>query len=110
MLTMDVGRLHCVSLGVFQDFLAEMTQNMVQVNALRVPTTSGVAQLQTLTVLRMEQRLFDSYKSENDGGRVRTRVQRLEPTMFGTADKPTCKLHGSETHDFLDFAITMVLL
>lgn len=101
---LGVDWLHCLSLGVFQFWLAELIADLLACNAWCV--AGAAAARYELGVAHLREELFGWYRSESSQGRHHTRVQRLVPSMFGSLEpgKRTCHLHGAETNSFLAFS------
>ena len=101
---LSVDYLHTLSKGVFQTWLAFFYEHFFNVNAMGVPIGTWEGRRE-IAVQHMRARLFQWYDSEAaaDPPRVRTRVQNLEPSMFGAPGAPQCALHASETDHFVPF-------
>lgn len=100
----QVDWMHTLSLGIFQDFLASLIQALIAVNAWGV--SGGVVVRRQLSVQNLERELVEFYHSPAGVGV--TRVQRLDPQMFGDGASPTCKLHAAETNGLLKFSLRLI--
>lgn len=95
----QVDWMHTLSLGIFQDFVGSLCQALFAANALGVSGSPDVRK--QVSVQYMERELFDFYAEAARTGTELSRVQRLDPGMFGDAGAPTCRLHAGETNGLL---------
>ncbi len=102
-----IDSLHTLSLGVYQSFLAKLVSFLIWICNAWDFRCDGVARL-GLRIDALRGDLFAWYTDESAAGRHHTRVQALEATIFGTADRPRCKLHGAETNGFLEFSVSLI--
>jgi hypothetical protein len=98
--------LHCLSWGVFKDFLSWFVHELWAHNVYRVEGSGDTIILGSAHLLKRD--LFEWYISEKSLGHVHTEVQDLTPSMFGTYAKPKLGLFASETNGFLLFAETLL--
>jgi len=98
--------LHCLSWGVFKDFLTWFVHELWAANVFRVPGTGDAIIMASTPVLKSQ--LFDWYRQEKLAGRTHTEVQDLVHTMFGTFSKPKLGLFASETNAFLLFSESLL--
>jgi hypothetical protein len=105
--TIVIDPLHCLSLGVFQSFLAALVAEMIWRS--NVWGVAGAEEAKRYAAVRpLSAELFRWYGAESAAGRHHTRVQSLDPGLFGKADKPKCKLHCAETNGMLEFSVRLV--
>jgi hypothetical protein len=105
--TISIDPLHCLSLGVFQSFIAALVAELIwKSNVWRLPGNADENRL--AGTRRLSGELFAWYAAEAKAGRHHTRVQCLDPGMFGTEKKPKCKLHGAETNGVLEFSVELI--
>ena len=99
--------LHNVSKGVFPFIIAQFFHVVFATNAMAVPPGPWDTVV-LATVSQVRALLFQWYSNESRQGRVRTQVQQLVPSMFGSNLKPAFELHASETNHFLAFLSTLL--
>ena len=105
--TIAIDSLHCLSLGVYQSFLAALFAMMIwECNVWSI--RGGPDARSTVSVARLSSELFEWYGTESRAGRHHTRLQSLEPSMLGKENKPRCKLHGAETNGVLEFSLSLL--
>ena len=104
--TVAIDWLHTLSLGIFQDFLGELVNHLIDQNAWQVPGAASVCR--KLSVSRLQAGLFAFCSAQRQQGIAYSEVQRLDDTMFGKSGSPKCKLHGAETNGLLQFASTLI--
>jgi hypothetical protein len=105
--SLGIDWLHTLSLGVMQVVLANLIWELVLANSWGVP--GPLSAILDVSISRIRAELFEFYGVEDKAGRVYTRVQQFWPTMFGSNTDRQCKLHGSETNGFLNFARRVLL-
>jgi hypothetical protein len=98
----SVDWLHCLSLGVFKEYCSAVVQKLLHVDQVfgkirnaEVRAILGSEQIQNL--------LMEWYAAEGKAGRKHSKLQRIEPTCFGTFDTPAFNFHGAETNGLLNF-------
>ena len=91
--------LHTLSLGIFQSSIGALVNLLIVLNAWNVPGPAAVRR--AISIDRLQSDLFAFYTAQAKLGVQLSRVQRLDPGMFGSAAKPDCKLHGGETNGLL---------
>ena len=101
-----VDWLHCLSLGVFQNYLAIVVNMLFASNAWQTAESTAVG-VAMVSCQLLSAELEAWYKS--DAGRGYTRIQNLAHTMFGSHNAPTCLLKGAETNGFLAFVVGTLL-
>lgn len=94
--------LHIFSKGIYQMFCAEFFHVFFEVDALETTHTAWESKV-AATVMTVRAMLFTWYGEERRAGRVRTQLQNLVPSMFGSKGRPTFDLHASETNHILPF-------
>jgi hypothetical protein len=104
---LGIDWLHSLSLGVFQEALAMFYHNVVfehNVFGLNGPASTMLI----VAVSRISAMLFPWYGDEAKRGVVHSRVQNLDPHLFGTAKEPKFDFHGAETNGLLDFSLYLL--
>ena len=94
--------LHNLSKGIFQTFCAYFFAAFFEADVLRTRIGNWEARVNS-SVQSVRAMLFAWYRTERGAGRIRTQVQNLVPSMFGTKTSPTLDLHASETNHILPF-------
>jgi hypothetical protein len=98
--------LHTFSLGVAQSLLKQFFSGLLNADAWKVGDTQ--ASLISMSIARLQAELFGWYGSESRSGRIHTRAQNLQPSMFGTLMNPNFTMRGAETNGVLRFSVELV--
>ena len=98
--------LHTLSLGIFQDFIGAFVNTLIQLNVWHCP--GNLEPCRRFSFCRFEADLRQFYRDERQLGVFHSQVQRLDPNLFGTSEKPLCMLHGGETNGFLAYCVKLV--
>ena len=89
-------------LGHFQDYIGWLINALFDADAF--PTCGRTASTKrAMACCRLQCELFEFYHSETRKGVKHSEVQRLDIQMWGTSEKPACRLHGGETNGMLAF-------
>jgi len=105
--TIAIDWLHCLSLGVFQDFLAFLMFAVMHVDMLFCALANAEVRA-IIACSRIQSELFEWYGAEARQHRQHNRVQHIEPKCFGTVSAPCFSFHGAETNGFLEFSVAFL--
>jgi hypothetical protein len=104
---LGIDWLHCLSLGVFQDYCASVFNKLIfECNVFNIG--GRPSDRLPLAVARLETLLFEFYRAESKRGVNHSRVQSLNYKLFGSEFVPKCDFHGAETNGLVDFAVLML--
>ena len=104
---LGIDWLHCLSLGVFQDYLAAVANKLIFKDNIFL-IDGRPADLLPLSADRIEKLLFDWYKAESRRGVHHNRVQNFDYKLLGSQNKPKCSFHGAETNGLLDLFVQLL--
>ena len=104
---MSTDWLHTFSLGIFQNWLAVLINDLFKGNCYEI-RSGPISSVRELNFNRFKEELSVWYYDEAQRGILHTKIQKLVLTMFGTPDHPKCDLYGGETNGLLAFSSVLL--